>query len=118
MRIFHCIVCYDILFQYQFIIFIVQVTGLCGNFNSDRYDDTTLRGGAHTGNITKFANDWRMHNYCESSVEVSLEDRCLKTPERRKWATEQCSVISSKVFEACHSLVEYKGYVDRYVVLL
>ncbi|WAR09830.1 MUC5B-like protein [Mya arenaria] len=82
-----------------------QVVGLCGNFNGNQKDDfSTPQGGPSASKATSFADSWK-----------EIEDTCAANTERGPWAQKQCSVLSSKLFEACHPVVAYQEFIDRCV---
>ena len=91
------------------------MSGLCGNFNEEPSDDTMLRGGAIAANIAKFADDWRVHHYCQASEEISLDTACKGEGQerRKKWAKEKCGVMSSSLFKPCHPFVDNKEFIER-----
>ncbi|WAR09836.1 SSPO-like protein [Mya arenaria] len=91
-----------------------QVVGLCGNFNGNQRDDfSTPQGGPPASKATTFADSWKLHGYCANSKEIT--DTCAANKDRGPWAQQQCSVLSSKLFEACHPVVSYQEYIDRCV---
>ncbi|XP_067399057.1 IgGFc-binding protein-like [Emydura macquarii macquarii] len=87
--------------------------GLCGNFNGDKTDDLTMRGGTLAPNPTTFGQSWKVKDI-PGCVEVG-KDKCsdLADVERRqRGMTEECGLLLDKSgpFRECHSKVDPEGY--------
>ncbi|WAQ93438.1 MUC5A-like protein [Mya arenaria] len=106
-----------------------QVVGLCGNFNGNQKDDfSTPQGGPSASKATSFADSWKVCHRAPLRFKLlmrlnciflntykEIEDTCAANTERGPWAQKQCSVLSSKLFEACHPVVAYQEFIDRCV---
>ncbi|ESO99797.1 hypothetical protein LOTGIDRAFT_226093 [Lottia gigantea] len=89
-----------------------KVEGLCGNFNGNTRDDFKGRqGGPPLIKVTDFGNEWKVHDYCQPPIEYI--DTCLKNAGQKAWAKQKCDILSNKVFEPCHSLVDYHTFHDK-----
>lgn len=99
--------------QYR-MVHLLQVEGLCGNFDADQKNDFTMpQGGPPAIKATKFGDSWKVHDYCGPPNNVT--DTCEQTPHRKPWAQRKCGIISSKLFETCHHVVPYQKYVEKCV---
>uniref|UniRef100_A0A670JHY8 Fc fragment of IgG binding protein n=1 Tax=Podarcis muralis TaxID=64176 RepID=A0A670JHY8_PODMU len=87
-----------------------HVTGLCGNFNSDRTDDFTLPTGKSTQNVIEFGASWkvpidgvRCSDGCGDKCPIC--DAAKTAPYRPE---SSCGMIQAKSgpFRNCHSLVD------------
>lgn len=90
-----------------------QVEGLCGNFDGDQGNDLVTQGGLQAVNVTTFADGWQENpDFCNPSKIVT--DTCKQNPERQQWAKSKCSIISSSLFQPCHSVMpDYLAYQAR-----
>ena len=88
--------------------------GLCGNFDGNQGNDfMTAAGGAPATQVTAFADSWQVNpEFCNPSKIVN--NTCKQNPEREQWAKSKCSIISSSLFEPCHSVMpDYLAYQSR-----
>lgn len=93
---------------------VLQVKGLCGNFNDNQNDDfVTPQGGPPVIQSTEFGDSWKVHEYCAPSQQIP--DTCEQNPHRKPWAQLKCGIMQSELFEACHNVVPYHAYVERCV---
>ncbi|KAK6166495.1 hypothetical protein SNE40_023168 [Patella caerulea] len=91
-----------------------KVTGLCGNFNGNPKDDFKGKlGGPTLSSAITFGDQWKVHDYCK--IPSTIVSECEKVPARKPWAEQKCEILKSKVFEPCHSVVDYKPYLERCV---
>uniref|UniRef100_A0A8C3FY59 VWFD domain-containing protein n=1 Tax=Chrysemys picta bellii TaxID=8478 RepID=A0A8C3FY59_CHRPI len=89
------------------------VCGLCGNFNGDKGDELTTRGGTLAPNPTAFGQSWKVKDI-PGCVEVA-KDECsdLAAVERRQRGMNgECGMLLDKSgpFRECHSKVDPEGY--------
>ncbi|XP_069168114.1 von Willebrand factor-like [Procambarus clarkii] len=89
-----------------------KVRGLCGNYNGDEQDDfQTPSGGSSEVSVKIFGDSWRLQNYCPDSI--LIKDTCSLHPHRKVWAADQCAVLKTPIFAACHSEVPVEPYEER-----
>ncbi|KAL8169984.1 UNVERIFIED_CONTAM: hypothetical protein K2H54_061157 [Gekko kuhli] len=91
-----------------------QVCGLCGNYDGNGMNDFTTRSQSVVGDVLEFGNSWKVSPTCPDAK--CTKDPCAKNPYRKSWSQKQCSIITSKVFAACHSQVEPTKYYEACVV--
>ncbi|XP_072841738.2 mucin-5AC isoform X2 [Pogona vitticeps] len=87
-----------------------KVCGLCGNYDGNDLNDFTTRSQSVVGDVLEFGNSWKVSPACPSSP--SPKDPCTRNPYRSSWAQKQCSIINSRTFASCHSLVEPTKYYE------
>ncbi|XP_015271238.1 PREDICTED: mucin-5AC-like, partial [Gekko japonicus] len=91
-----------------------QVCGLCGNYDGNGMNDFTTRSQSVVGDVLEFGNSWKVSPTCPDAK--CTKDPCTKNPYRKSWSQKQCSIITSKVFAACHSQVEPTKYYEACVI--
>ncbi|XP_058797462.1 hemocytin [Phymastichus coffea] len=90
-----------------------RTKGLCGDFNDDAEDDfKTPSGGLSEASASLFGDSWKLSELCAEPSE-NPPDTCAQRPERQLWAVQQCRIMKSAVFEACHSEVPPEQYIER-----
>ncbi|XP_030646377.1 mucin-2-like [Chanos chanos] len=90
-----------------------EVCGLCGNFNGNGKDDFTTPAHLLVTDVLEFANSWKDSSGCPNMRMVV--DPCSQNPNRLTWAKMQCSIITGKTFQDCHSMVDPAPYYDNCV---
>ncbi|XP_041966556.1 mucin-2-like isoform X2 [Alosa sapidissima] len=90
-----------------------KVRGLCGNYDGNGNNEFISRAGQEVLDVVSFGNSWSYSANCPKAVEV--KDPCAAEPHKEAWAHKQCNIINSKVFEACHVLVDRSPYYDACV---
>ncbi|XP_064194054.1 mucin-5AC-like [Anguilla rostrata] len=90
-----------------------HVCGLCGNYDGNENNDFTTRSKGVVVHVLEFGNSWKVSPSCPNTG--SKKDPCTSNPYRQSWAQKQCSIITSKVFTACHSQVDPTQYYDACV---
>ncbi|XP_034018458.1 mucin-5AC-like [Thalassophryne amazonica] len=79
--------------------------GQCGTCDNNRKDDCMLPNGNIDPSCPDMAFEWHANNsYCEHVVPPTL------SPNPCDAAI--CEVITSKVFEACHKVIDYNPFVE------
>ncbi|XP_077177565.1 mucin-5AC-like [Paroedura picta] len=91
-----------------------QVCGLCGNYDGNGINDFRTRSQSVVGDVLEFGNSWKVSPTCPDAQ--CIKDPCSKNPYRKSWSQKQCSIITSKVFAACHSQVEPTKYYEACVI--
>uniref|UniRef100_A0A8C4YFY3 VWFD domain-containing protein n=1 Tax=Gopherus evgoodei TaxID=1825980 RepID=A0A8C4YFY3_9SAUR len=89
------------------------VCGLCGNFNGDKGDELTTRGGTLAPNPTVFGQSWKVKEI-PGCMEIT-KDECsdLEAVERhQRGMNGECGILLDKSgpFRECHSKVDPEGY--------
>lgn len=52
---------------------LLQIKGLCGNYNDDEQDDfQTPSGGVVEASPNLFGDSWRLQSYCPEALEISV----------------------------------------------
>ncbi|XP_075139472.1 mucin-5B-like [Leptodactylus fuscus] len=87
-----------------------KVCGICGNFDDKESNDFTTRSQLAVENLKEFGNSWKTDPKCPD-VQV-IKDPCAMNPYRKSWALRQCGIITSKVFERCHSQVDPRKFYE------
>ncbi|XP_033097307.1 mucin-5AC-like, partial [Anneissia japonica] len=91
-----------------------NVTGLCGNFDSDHVNDfVPSSGGPPVATATEFGDSWKARQSCPPTQEIN--NTCSLVPHREAWAVKKCAIIKSDIFQACHFEVPYENYYQRCV---
>ncbi|XP_077204093.1 IgGFc-binding protein-like isoform X4 [Paroedura picta] len=91
-----------------------KVCGLCGNYNGEAEDELLMPNGTLARNVTQFGNSWKVD---EDSVAGCLPDTREDLgppcpPADRPTIEEQCHVLQSGVFAACHSKIKLEHFVQ------
>ncbi|XP_057584117.1 mucin-2-like [Hippopotamus amphibius kiboko] len=89
------------------------VCGLCGNFDQRSNNDFTTRDHMVVDSGLDFGNSWKEAPTCPD-VSTTPEP-CTLNPNRHSWAVKQCSIITDRVFQACHSKVDPKPFYEACV---
>ncbi|XP_072179240.1 uncharacterized protein [Diadema setosum] len=87
-----------------------RLSGLCGNFDGDQENDFTARNGAVEHSSDNFANSWKVSSGCPELYKEDLVHPCRVHSHREAWAQRRCSIISSRLFEPCHQVVDPDSY--------
>ncbi|XP_052453243.1 mucin-2-like [Carassius gibelio] len=87
-----------------------KVCGLCGNFDGNANNDFMKHSGEVVTDPEDFGNSWKVKPSCPDVTNVMHP--CDANPHRRAWAIKQCRIITSSVFEDCHSLVDSGPYYE------
>ncbi|KAH8249445.1 hypothetical protein KR032_009614, partial [Drosophila birchii] len=90
-----------------------RLAGLCGNNNGNSLDDFKSPSGGQEAEPTLFGHSWRTHSQCE--LPQQLFDSCQRNAQRRTWSENQCSILKSPVFAACHVQVPLERYLKSCV---
>lgn len=90
-----------------------RLAGLCGNNNGNSLDDFKSPSGGQEAEPTLFGHSWRTHQQCELPQQPF--DSCQRNAQRRSWSENQCSVLKSPVFAACHVQVPLERYLKSCV---
>ncbi|XP_075444784.1 SCO-spondin-like [Ascaphus truei] len=86
-----------------------KVRGLCGTYNWNQNDDFTTPEGDIETSSAAFANKFKASASCPDVGPFTF-DPCGTYTQRRDFAADACSVISSSVFQTCHDQVEWEPY--------
>ncbi|XP_073460907.1 mucin-5AC-like isoform X2 [Aquarana catesbeiana] len=87
-----------------------KVCGICGNYDGNANNDFTTRSHSVVENLMEFYNSWKIDPKCPDVHHV--KNPCSINPYRKAWATKQCAIITSHVFQPCHSQVDPTIYYD------
>ncbi|XP_040183635.1 mucin-5AC-like isoform X2 [Rana temporaria] len=87
-----------------------KVCGICGNYDGNANNDFTTRSHSVVENLMEFYNSWKTDPKCPDVHHV--KNPCSINPYRKAWATKQCAIITSNVFQPCHSQVDPTIYYD------
>ncbi|KAK2919592.1 hypothetical protein Q8A73_001796 [Channa argus] len=90
-----------------------HVCGLCGNYDGNSKNDFTTRTQETVTDVLAFGNSWKVSSSCQNANLIS--DPCSSNRYRAAWSQKQCSIITSKTFENCHSKVDPGPYFDSCV---
>uniref|UniRef100_A0A8C8VKK0 VWFD domain-containing protein n=1 Tax=Pelusios castaneus TaxID=367368 RepID=A0A8C8VKK0_9SAUR len=87
--------------------------GLCGNFNGDKADELTLKGGTLAPNPMAFGQSWKVKDIpgcMEFGKETCLDLAAIERLQRGM--TKECGLLLDKSgpFRECHSKVDPEGY--------
>ncbi|KAJ8002532.1 hypothetical protein DPEC_G00159890, partial [Dallia pectoralis] len=91
-----------------------EVCGLCGNYDGNGNNDFTSRNQEVVTEALAFGNSWKVSPGCPDAGVV--KDPCTSNPHRQSWALKRCSIITSPVFQDCHSKVDPTPYHDECVM--
>ncbi|XP_075327292.1 mucin-5AC [Odontesthes bonariensis] len=93
-----------------------KLSGLCGDFNDNEYDDFKTTTGLIEGTPVTFANTLKTRASCPD-VKNRLGDPCSFSTAREKYAKHYCSYLSQQpgIFSRCHSEVDPKEYEESCV---
>ncbi|MEE6467583.1 hypothetical protein FKM82_007315 [Ascaphus truei] len=86
-----------------------KVRGLCGTYNWNQNDDFTTPEGDIETSSAAFANKFKASAACPDVGPFTF-DPCGTYTQRRDFAADACSVISSSIFQTCHDQVEWEPY--------
>ncbi|KAK2853380.1 hypothetical protein Q5P01_006041 [Channa striata] len=90
-----------------------HVCGLCGNYDGNSKNDFTTRSQETVADVLAFGNSWKVSSSCQNAELIN--DPCSSNRYRAAWSQKQCSIITSKTFEICHSKVDPGPYFDSCV---
>ncbi|XP_037075331.1 hemocytin-like [Pollicipes pollicipes] len=89
------------------------IGGLCGNNNGNQRDDFSTPEGDIETNVLTFASQWRVDETCDDRTEETTHP-CQAHPEKYAEAAKYCDkLVSSPVFQACHTVVDPTPYVKN-----
>ncbi|KAJ1132325.1 hypothetical protein NDU88_010648 [Pleurodeles waltl] len=90
-----------------------SVCGLCGNFDSDKKNDLTIRGDSVVSKPTAFGNSWKKRDV-EGCQETPLEECANKESmlAQQKENKTSCGILLdlNGPFHDCHSRVDPEGF--------
>ncbi|KAK6317711.1 hypothetical protein J4Q44_G00110020, partial [Coregonus suidteri] len=90
-----------------------QVCGLCGNYDGNGKNDFTSRNQEVVVDALEFGNSWKVSTSCPNADVI--KNPCALRSYRESWSLKRCSIITSKVFAACHSEVDPTPFHDACV---
>ncbi|XP_032895484.1 von Willebrand factor isoform X3 [Amblyraja radiata] len=84
-----------------------NVAGLCGACDNNQLNDFKLQNGSVTESRLSFVNDWTLTDpfSMQCTEEVPVAHECVSTED-------QCYVLLSSLFEACHKVVAPHPYLS------
>ncbi|XP_044147025.1 zonadhesin-like [Bufo gargarizans] len=94
-----------------------KVCGMCGNFNTQTNDELLMSNGLLAANVTQFGNSWKSEEdsdkNCMDDTRVDLVPPC--TTATRPNIQNQCNVLLTDTFKACHNLVSADLFIESCV---
>ncbi|XP_029613260.1 mucin-5AC-like [Salmo trutta] len=90
-----------------------RVCGLCGNYDGNGKNDFTSRNQEVVVEALEFGNSWKVSPSCPNADVI--KNPCTLRSYRQSWSLKRCSIITSKVFSACHSQVDPTPFHDACV---
>lgn len=95
-------------------MFLLQLQGLCGNFDDDTNNDfNSPRGDIALIKVSDFAEAWKIHDYCPAAEKSPK--MCDVHPNRKSWSYKHCNVLKSDLFSKCHTEVPVEPIFERSV---
>ncbi|XP_071950627.1 IgGFc-binding protein-like [Antedon mediterranea] len=95
---------------------VTDITGLCGNFDSDASNDLVKPDGLMAINAIDFGNSWFYGEECDSleNVNAAYEPCDGAGTTEIEFAEFKCEVLTNPngVFRECHSVVNVTDYFD------
>ncbi|XP_072277619.1 mucin-2-like [Pyxicephalus adspersus] len=85
-----------------------NVCGICGNYDDNANNDFTTRSNSVVENLIEFYNSWKTDPKCPDAHDI--KNPCSINPQKKAWATKQCAIITSDVFQPCHPQVDPTSY--------
>ncbi|XP_077419533.1 otogelin [Vanacampus margaritifer] len=80
-----------------------KLSGLCGNFDMKTVNEMRTPDNIDTTTPQEFGNSWTA---AECVNGPDLRHPCTLSPLREPFAKQQCAVLLSEVFQACHPVVD------------
>ncbi|XP_077991512.1 intestinal mucin-like protein [Glandiceps talaboti] len=82
-----------------------MVQGMCGIPNNSSHDDFTKPNGSLANDEQEFGDSWGSQEECE-------EKNCIaNNPQLAQSAQQQCEILRSDKFAACHGVVDVEYYI-------
>ncbi|NXL71128.1 OTOGL protein, partial [Leptocoma aspasia] len=90
--------------------------GLCGNFNSNKYDDLILQNiGEYTEDIAEFANSWAVQASDDIACVPTASDfssPCSANAESTEDIFFKCQIFLQFPFLSCHESIDPYSYIS------
>ncbi|XP_051919390.1 otogelin isoform X3 [Hippocampus zosterae] len=80
-----------------------KLSGLCGNFDLKTVNEMRTPDNIDTTSAQEFGNSWTA---VECVNGPDMRHPCTLTPLKEPFAKQQCAVLLSEVFQACHPVVD------------
>ncbi|XP_077374539.1 otogelin [Festucalex cinctus] len=80
-----------------------KLSGLCGNFDMKTVNEMRTPDNIDTTTPQEFGNSWTA---AECVNGPDMRHPCTLSPLREPFAKQQCAVLLSEVFQACHPVVD------------
>ncbi|XP_077442602.1 otogelin [Stigmatopora argus] len=80
-----------------------KLSGLCGNFDMKTVNEMRTPDNIDTTTPQEFGNSWTVAT-CVNGPD--MRHPCTLSPLRELFAKQQCAVLLSEVFQACHPVVD------------
>nr|XP_057933601.1 otogelin-like protein [Doryrhamphus excisus] len=80
-----------------------KLGGLCGNFDSKTANEMRTPDNIDSSTPQEFGNSWTTTE-CANSPD--MRQPCSISPLREPFAKQQCAILLSEVFQACHPVVD------------
>jgi hypothetical protein len=71
----------------------LQITGLCGNYNGDLDDDSRTPAGVINKNVTQFVDQWKTNSKCDSPTVTSYHGACARSHSYEEYAKGVCAAL-------------------------
>ncbi|KAK8735832.1 hypothetical protein OTU49_005332 [Cherax quadricarinatus] len=100
-----------------------HMCGLCGNFNNNISDDLTTKDGNLADTANQMAMSWSTGKVVQCSRKMSnalkanvRRPQRLTCPMPQNQTLNQCGLLNSTVFQACHSIVAIDKFYESCIL--
>ncbi|KAK8404690.1 hypothetical protein O3P69_007739 [Scylla paramamosain] len=96
--------------------------GLCGNYNGNETDDMVTKRGVRADGASQMAVSWAVGRARKCSLKMNRHNVSQNGPRRRtqrltcsethRPGQNECGLLNSTVFEACHAVVPFEKFYE------